>query len=385
MRGPRLRAVATTLTAALAAAGAPACTEARTNARGCADVPLALDRAMIVLESDRASTSAIGRIDLEGCLEETADVALGGDPSLSLSRGRPFISVRDQGIVLELHPETGAIARSIAVFQAGEPQPNPWDVAVDAAGRIWVARYNLASAAVIEPDGSWAGSVDLGPLSDDDGIPEMGAAAAFGDRVFIALERLQPNGEGGFSPAGPGAIAVASTEPPFALSEPIELTGKNPFGRLVPSLADPTGSSVTSATPGDFDAIDEGSGVELIHLDTGEHHVVVSEAALGGSVTEAIIAGPSEGYAIVAGPEHGTNPTSVVRFDPTSGEVTRKLAGPAGAFVHTGLTVNGPYVVVGDRTYGAPGIHFFDRETGERAASLTPQVLAPVSIIALDP
>jgi hypothetical protein len=373
------------MAAALAAAGTTACTEPRTHARGCPDVPLALHHAMIVLESDRSSTSAIGRIDLDGCLEETADVTLGGDPSLSLSRGRPFVSVRDQGIVLELNPETAAITRSIPVFQQGEPQPNPWDVAVDAAGRIWVARYNLASAAVIEPDGSWAGTVDLGPLSDDDGIPEMGAAAAFGDRVFIAIERLRATGEDGWAPAAAGAIAVASTEPPFALSEPIELTGKNPFGRLVPSLSDPTGSSVTSATPGDFDAIDDGSGVELIDLDTGDHRVLVSEAALGGSVTEAIIAGPSEGYAIVAGPEKGTNPTSVVRFDPTSGKVTRTLAGPAGAFVHTGLTVNGPYVVVGDRTYGAPGIHFFDRETGERAASLTPQVLAPVSIISLEP
>lgn len=340
---------------------------------------------MIVLESDRSSSSAIGRIDLEGCMEETADVALGSDPALSFSRGRPFVSARDLGVVLELSRETGAITRSIAVFQEGEPQPNPWDVAVDAAGRLWVARYNLASAAVIEADGSWAGAVDMGPLSDDDGIPEMSAAVAYGDRVFIAVERLRSSGEDGWTPAAEGAIAVASINPPFALGEPIELTGKNPFGRLVPSLVDPFGSSVSAATPGDFDAIDEGSGVELIHLDSGEHRVVISEAALKGSPTEAIIAGPSEGYAIVAGPEQGTNPTSVVRFDPTSGEVTRTLAGPAGAFVHTGLAVNGPYVVVGDRTYGAPAIHFFDRETGERAASLTPQVLAPVSIIALDP
>jgi hypothetical protein len=142
---------------------------------------------------------------------------------------------------------------------------------------------------------------------------------------------------------------------------------------------------VSIATPGDFDAIDEGCGVELIRLASGEHQVIASEAELGGSAIEAVIAGPNEAYAIVAGPVEGTNPTSVVQFDPASGIVTRTLAGPADSFVHTGLALNGAYVVAGDRTYGAPAIHFFDRETGELVASLSPQVLSPVSIVTLDP
>src|SRR3712207_1646857 len=100
MKAPIFKLIVTAA-ASLAAAG---CTEPSATSQTCAGIPLA--HPMIVLESDRSTSSAIGKIDTSGCFRETADVSLGADPALSLSAGRPFVNVRDEGLVLEIDPET---------------------------------------------------------------------------------------------------------------------------------------------------------------------------------------------------------------------------------------------------------------------------------------
>lgn len=369
------------IAATLAAFASTGCADPQSSATNCS--PISLDRAVLVLESDESASSALGKLETNGCFHEVADVSLGTQPMLSFSAGKPFLTIRDQGLVFEIDPETVHIKRSVPALREGEPQPNPWDVAVDGVGRLWIARYNLTSAAIIEPDGTWAGVVDLSSLADEDGMPEMAAVTVSGGRAFIAVERLRAEGPH-WMPTGPGLIAVAAAEPPFTLEAPIELTGSNPFGRLTPVLSDPSGDTVTIVTPGDFDAVDAAGGVERVRLSTREHSVIITEAELGGSATEAVVASDTEGYAIVAGPEAGSNPTSVVRFDPSTGHVTQTLARPASGFVHWGLALNGPHLLVGDRTYGAQAIHVFNRESGAKEAAITPKLLPPVSLVTLN-
>lgn len=377
MKAPKAVPPALLAAASIAVVG---CTEPMSSATACADIKL--DHAMLVLESDRATSSALGVLDKNGCFHETADVSLGADPALSQSAGRAFVNVRDEGVVLEISLETAQITRTTPALRGGEPQPNPWDTAIDSGGRLWIARYNLASAAVVAPDGSWAGTVDLSSLADADGIPEMAAVTSAAGRSYVALEVLKPEGDRWVA-TGPGVVATAEAEPPFALGPPIPLEGSNPFGRFVPALYDPSGDTVTIVTPGNFDAIDEAGGVERLHLASGQSEVVVAETELKGSPIEAVLVSETEGYAIVAGPVERVNPTSIVRFDPSTRRVTQTLM-TAASFAYSGLAVNGPLLVVGDHTYGAAALRVFDRATSVELQAISPNVLPPISILTVE-
>jgi hypothetical protein len=358
------------------------CSEPVDQAAQCLGKPL--ERPMLVLESDRSSSSALGFLDVDGCFTETADVSLGADPSLSISRGRAFVCARDQGLVLEVDAATKSITNVFVTYTEGEEPPNPHDVAVDSNGKLWIARFNSPSVGVVMPDGSWGGSVDLAALGGADGIPDMEAITAAGDHIYVALERLNSDHKA----EGPGLLAVIpALSPPFAVESSIEIGGQNPFGRLVPAPWDATGSTVAAAAPGEIDAINTANtdGVVLLSLGSAEANLAITEANLGGSPLEIALAGPAEAYAIVGGPVPGVNPTSVIAWNPETGSITRTLAGPAEGFVHAGLAVNGPYVIVGDHTFGAPRIRFFDRASGHEAFSITPKLLPPIALLTLEP
>jgi hypothetical protein len=378
MREAPLRfAVSAAFAAAVVLVGA-GCSEPVDQAVQCLGQPL--ERPMLVLESDRSSSTALGFLDADGCFTEAADVSLGADPSLSYSRGRAFVCARDQGVILEVDAATNSIPNVFVTYTEGEEPPNPHDVAVDSSGRLWIARFKSPSVGVLMPDGSWGGSVDLSALGGADGIPDMEAITAAGDHIHVALERLNAD----YKAEGPGLLATISA-PSFAVEGSLDLGAQNPFGRLIPAPWDP--ATVAAAAPGEIDAVTGGTtdGIVIISLESGEAELAISEADLGGSPIEVALAGPSEAYAILSGPVPDVNPTSVVAFNPETKKITRTLAGPADSFVHAGLAVNGPFVVVGDHTFGAPRIRFFDRSSGAEAFSITPRLLPPIGLLALEP
>ena len=366
--------------AVIGGAAAAGCSEPVDQAEQCLGQPL--ERPMLVIESDRSSSSALGFLDTGGCFTEIADVSLGADPSLSQSRGRAFVCARDQGLVLEVEAATRSITNVFVAYTEAEEPPNPHDVAVDSSGRLWVARFNSPSVGIVMPDGSWGGSADLSMLGGADGIPDMEAITASGDHIYVALERLNAD----YKAEGPGLLAaIPASTPPFAVESSFDMGAQNPFGRLVPAPWD--ASIVAAAAPGEIDATSDGTtnGVVLLSLQSGEADLAISEAELGGSPIEIALASPSEAYAIVSGPVPGVNPTSVVAWNPETHKVTRTLAGPAEGFVHAGIAVNGPFVVVGDHTPGAPRIRFFDRASGAEAISITPKLLPPIGLLTLEP
>jgi hypothetical protein len=342
---------------------------------------LALDRPMLILESDWANASALGRMEADGCYTELADISLGADPDLAFSGGRPFVSIRDKGVVLEIDTSTLRATQTFAIPTADGSAPNPQDVAVAPSGDLLVTRYNTDSVALLQPDGSLRREISLASVSDPDGIPEMTAVRVLGAQAFVALELL-PRPE--LTPANvPGAIAVIDLNDLDAAVESFALHAKNPFGHLIPVLDDPSGSTVSMAMPGDIHAISATDGIEVIHLDTRESELIIDENALGGSAVEAVIAGPEEGYAIVGGPVAGVNPTKVVQFDPSRGVVTRTLSGPAEGFFHGGLAINGDHLVFGDGTPGAPKIVFIDRKSGNETLVIEPRLMRPISMMTL--
>lgn len=365
--------------------------------RTCGDVKL--ERPLLVLERESSGQSGLGRVDVDGCLTEVPDIALGADPVLCPAHDRPFVCVRDEGLILEVDPSDAHIVRKAKAYRDGEPQPcgaatcaNPYGVDVDAGGRLWVARYDQASVAVLQPGGAWAESIDLSALAGPTGMPQMDAVRIQGAHAFVALQRL-PAIECVPPGIGPGAVAVVDVAAPHAVTS-FALRGHNPMGPFAPDGSDSAGARVSIATPGSFaDATSDTDGVELIDPDAGTSRVAVSERALGGSVIEALVVGPTEGYAIVAEADspdcsRSVNATWLARFDPSTGRVTEppladtRTTASVG-FYYAGLAVDGAFVVLGDRTPGAARLRFFDRESGASAGELASQLLPPSGLLTL--
>jgi len=337
---------------------------------------LRLERPLIVLEQKPTSASGLGRVDEGGCFLEIPDASLSGTGIFAEAAGRLFFVDQEKGVLDPIDRTTlGLAGDPIAVFAAGEDpsDPNPHGVDVDADGRLWVARYSMGSLAVIEPSGKLGATVDLSDL-DPDGQPEMEAVHVDGSRVHVALELLDFS-TNPVTPRGPGMI-VSLDRATHARVGTIALAGRNPFGGFAP--IDAAGSRFAIATPGSFSATDLGDGIDLVDFAAGTATQLISEVELGGSVTELIIAGPTEAYAIVAG-DNEENPTSLVRFDPSTGLRVAVLS-TASVFANAGLAINGDLVLVGDHTVEGAGIVAFDRASWAESGRITAHRLPPWSL-----
>lgn len=359
------------------------------------DGPPLSSAALVLLAGQQVS--GLGRIDIDGNLLEVPDVALGSDPVLATSVQTIFAIVRDQNIAYEVDPSSLALHDSFVTYTPAELDTsklldcdllvkgiNPQDVAVDSKGRRWVTRYEQPSLAIIEPNGSFSGTVDLSADADADGFPEASGIHIAGDHAYVAVERLDRCG--GWVPAGLGRILeidVATRE----VTKRIELGGANPFGRLVPAPWDSSGNTVAVALAGNFLSIDEGDAAAIVKLDSGEVMGFGRESDLDGSVTEVVLAAPDEAYAIVSNPKLPlVNATSVIRIDPTTGQVSARLLdsrsskNPDGGFCHRGLAVLGDHILVGSQSPCEIGVFVLDRRSGEQLGVIHPAKLPPIAI-----
>lgn len=359
------------------------------------DGPPLSSAALVLLAGQQVS--GLGRIDTDGQLLEVPDIALGTDPVLATSVQTIFAIVRDQNIVYEVDPDTLALQNSFVTYADNELETskmldcqllvkgiNPQDVAVDSQGRRWVTRYERSSVAIIESNGNFSGTVDLSADADADGLPEAAGIHIAGDHAYIALELLDRCG--GWVPSGPAKILevdLATRE----VTKRIELGGANPFGRLVPAPWDSSGNTVAVALAGNFLSLDEGDAAAIVKLDTGEVQGFGRESEFEGSVTEIVLAAPNEAYAIVSNPKlTQVNATSVIRIDPTTGQVTGRLLDSRtsknsdGGFCHRGLVVLGGHLLVGSQSPCEIGVFVLDRLSGEQLGVIHPAKLPPIAI-----
>lgn len=338
-----------------------------------------LERPLLVLEQHFGEASGLGRVDEGGCFLEVPDASLSGAGIFAAAGKRLFFVDQTQGVLDPIDTKTlGLAGNPVSVFAPGqEPsEPNPHGVDVDADGQLWVARFGMGSLAVIAPSGEIAATVDLSDL-DPDGLPEMEAVHVEGSRVHVALELLEFNADdsGLVLARGPGKIVTLDRASRARVGS-FDLAGRNPFGSFAPM--DAAGSRFAIATPGRIYATDPEDGIDVVDFAQGAARQLISESELGGSATEVILAGPTEGYAIVAG--DGTkSPTSLVRFDPSTGKRDAVLA-EATEFLHTGLAIDGGLVLVGDHSAEGAGILAFDRATRAPAGRITARRLPPWSL-----
>ncbi|MEP7120683.1 MAG: SMP-30/gluconolactonase/LRE family protein [Byssovorax sp.] len=338
-----------------------------------------LDRPLLVLEQDPLTGSGLGLIDEGGCFLEVPDASLSSNGILATAGERVFFVDQTRGVLDPINTKTlGLSGDPVAAFAPGKDptEPNPHGVDVDVDGNLWIARYGMGSLAVVSPAGKILATVDLSDL-DPDGLPDMEAVHIEGDRVFVAIERLDFNADGNglVLPRGPGTI-VAIDRVTRARTGTFSLAGRNPFGRFTPM--DAAGTRYAIATAGRSFFTDAEDGIDVVDFAQGTATQLIGEVELGGTVSEVLIAGPTEGYAIVLG-DGEKSPTSLVRFDPSMQQPVQVLDA-APLFLHAGLAIDGGLVLVGDHTVKGSGILAFDRATRAPSGRITAHRLPPWSL-----
>lgn len=320
----------------------------------------------------------------------TSGTDLGDDPQLATSRGRAFFLARSEDTLFEVDAACGAPTARIDLQDVPGPPGagtrNPHDAAVAPDGALFVALYGTPAVAVVE-NGAVTGTIDLSPYDLADGNPQAESIrivdVAGVPKAFVALEVLDDDdGLRSSRPSSMLRIDVATR----VVEAAIPLAGRNPFNPMSEEAG-----KLFLAVPGNFDdATELAAGIERFDTATSTTALLATEIALGGSVSEVAVS-PGCGAAIVAGPAPTVNPTSVVTFDPATGEVLTTAAapvlGPTPGYDLQGLAFRDGLLYVGDRRRvpGGYAVHVLAVE-GRCALRDTGRTLVlPMPAVALRP
>jgi DNA-binding beta-propeller fold protein YncE len=239
---------------------------------------------------------------------------------------------------------------------------NPHDIAFASRHKAYVSLFEESELLIVNPAPRpdcrdfVQGRIDLSPLADADGIPDMDQMAVVGDRLYVALQRLDLDSVLRL-PAGKGAIAVIDTTRDELLGS-IELNGENPFA-ATKGLTVRDGA-IWVAEAGRFNSMD--GGLERVDLASGSASgFLVSEQDLGGDITDFALVEDRLAYAIVNRPGFSN---ALISFDPTTGKVLATHHTSTGyTLFDIELNARGE-LFLADRFRRAPGLRIFRAADG---------------------
>ncbi len=259
---------------------------------------------------------------------------------------------------------------------------NPHDIAFAAPDKAYVTRYERTSILIVDPTTGAdcaafvRGEIDLSPLADGDGLPEMDQAVVIGDRLFVTLQRLDRRNF--FRPTDASLIAVVDVTTD-RLVDTIRLTGTNPFAEFAGLVPDPATGAIVLTEVGEFGRLDDG-GIERVDpTSLTAEGFFVTEQDLGGNVTDVVLVDDHHAYAILL---DETGRSRVVRFDPTTRQVVRTLASADEFLVDVELGPDRETLYLTDRTLKRPGVRRFAiADDTEIAPSPIDTGLAPFDVV----
>jgi hypothetical protein len=247
---------------------------------------------------------------------------------------------------------------------------NPHDIAFADDGKAYVTRFEERELLIVNPQAQPGcsdfvrGTIDLGPLADADGIPDMDLMAIVGNRLYVAVQRLDINSVLRL-PAGKGALAVIDSGSD-TLIDTIELSGENPFAATKGLTV--RGGKLYIAQAGLFGVMD--GGIERVDLASGRPEgFFVTEEDLGGDVTDFVLVSEHLAYAIVSRSEFST---ALIAFDPVTATVTNTLLERDGYTLFDLELNDRGELFLTDRDRRRNGVHIFRAADG---AQITPQPL----------
>ncbi len=254
---------------------------------------------------------------------------------------------------------------TIRQFSVG-PGSNPQDICFVSETRAFVSRYESAELWEVDPTtGEHTDSIDLSPLADGDGIPEMHSMFIADGKLFLALQRLDRDNY--WVPVPPSYLAVIDLEdnslidvdPETPGIQGIRLSATNPNSFII---EDPTTGNLLLGECGAYGAAD--GGIEAVDpLTMTSQGMLIDEATLGGDINSWDTLDGALAYCVVLSP---TWTTSIVCVDLRSGTKEATIATSSEyAYAHVNLEPSSGDLFVADRTFALPGVRVFDGETGQ--------------------
>jgi FlgD Ig-like domain len=244
---------------------------------------------------------------------------------------------------------------------------NPQDIEVVSPTKAYISLYERDYVLIVNPQtGATLGSVSLATFADADGLPEAADMALVGDRLFVALQRLDR--PGGYVASNPSYVAVIDcttdqlidVDPQAPGVQAIVLSGRNPFSDLT---LDPVRQKLYVAEAGNFGVLD--GGVEFIDPVTlHAEGLFVTESALGGDLNAVRLWTDCTGYAIV---NDASFRTKLVRFDRCGGTALGTSWQSAGFdLCDVEIDFERAHVLITDRDLVTPGVRIFAAGSGNQ-------------------
>jgi hypothetical protein len=240
---------------------------------------------------------------------------------------------------------------------------NPQHICFVNSHRAFVTRYESAELWEVNPaTGAHTDTIDLAPLADADGIPEMHKMAIHAGRLYVTVQRIDRDT---WLPAGTSCLAVIDLadntlidiDPATPGVQGIELAATNPNSGI---HVDPITGDFLIGELGNYFELD--GGIERIDPDThASLGFVLTEVALGGDLHTWATGNGWNGFAVRLTPSWTTD---VVAFDLRTGLVGATLTSSSEfAYAHLLVDVVRRELLVCDRTYTNPGLRIFDTQT----------------------
>jgi len=302
----------------------------------------------------------------------------GRDASLRFHRpasgpGSLFVVSRAAGTVERVDPRSFTVLRTYSLGAGSEPV----DIALAGADRAYVTRARASRLLRLDLDtGATAETVDLGPFSDPDGVPDLGLMEVHQGRLFIQVRRIHVDFPGGVAPPYLAVVDLATEElvdadPERPGTQAIALQGTFPKQRM--QVLEASRRLLVSATGGSQDA----GGLEVVDLDTLRSRGLLIREADGRT-------GADLGAFVVTGPEGGFL-VYTTDFDLSSHLARFTLEGevepPPELHVTVGYfmpsLVHEPtadLLFVPEGAFDQEGVLVFDARTGERRSPLPSRV-----------
>lgn len=261
---------------------------------------------------------------------------------------------------------------------------NPQDICFASPTRAFVTRYDRAELWEIDPStGEHTDSVDLSPLADADGLPEMMGMAIAGDRLYVGVQRLDRDNY--WTPVAPGYLAVidlatnslVDLNPGQQGVQGFALAATNPSMLLV---ADPLTGRILIGQTGNYGALD--GGIEIFDPAAEQSlGFAITEAELGGDLNQWTSVDMQRGFAITLSSSWSTD---VIAFDLTTGtNLGTVISSNEYAYTHLATDPSYGELYVADASYVEPGVRVFDTATFQPLGGLIPVGLYPRALLPL--
>ncbi|MBI1798980.1 MAG: T9SS type A sorting domain-containing protein [Candidatus Eisenbacteria bacterium] len=236
---------------------------------------------------------------------------------------------------------------------------NPQDIAFLTPTRAFVPLYERTALLVCNPQtGATLDTISLAAFADADHLPEMAHVALVGNRLFVAIQRLDR--AHGYVPTAYSLVAVIDAQADTVLDadpitpgkQAIRLTGTNPVTTFsyVPSTR-----RLLIGCAGSYGAAD--GGIDAIDVDSMQDlGFIATEATLGGDLGDIEWFSPTHGYAIVSDAFFNAN---LVSFNPSNGALIGTVRSPGGFSLPDCAVNDRGELYVADNSFTTAGIYVY--------------------------